>query len=129
MTSESSSDSDTIALPHPPDREDQEKGSTPIEAAAPRPSLSEFPDGGLKAWSVVVGGWCCLFCSYGWINVIGLFQTYYQEDLLPSYGPSTISWITSVEVWCSLFSTDTLLTLCVDWHDVFEHAALWENLR
>ncbi|KAL2788200.1 major facilitator superfamily domain-containing protein [Aspergillus keveii] len=105
MTSESSSDSDTIALPHPPDREDQEKGSTPIEAAAPRPSLSEFPDGGLKAWSVVVGGWCCLFCSYGWINVIGLFQTYYQEDLLPSYAPSTISWITSVETGMMYLST------------------------
>lgn len=28
----------------------------------------ENPDGGLKAWSVVLGGFCCLFCSFGWIN-------------------------------------------------------------
>lgn len=29
---------------------------------------SSFPDGGLQAWLVVVGGFCCLFCSFGWIN-------------------------------------------------------------
>ena len=29
---------------------------------------SEFPDGGLKAWLVVLGAFCCLFCGFGWIN-------------------------------------------------------------
>ena len=29
---------------------------------------SQFPDGGLKAWLVVAGAFCCLFCSFGWIN-------------------------------------------------------------
>jgi hypothetical protein len=29
---------------------------------------SQFPDGGVKAWLVVAGGFCCLFCSFGWIN-------------------------------------------------------------
>lgn len=29
---------------------------------------SQFPDGGREAWLVVVGGWCCLFVSFGWIN-------------------------------------------------------------
>ena len=23
---------------------------------------ADFPDGGLEAWLVVLGGWCCLFC-------------------------------------------------------------------
>ena len=27
-----------------------------------------FPDGGLEAWLVVSGAFCCLFCSFGWIN-------------------------------------------------------------
>ena len=27
-----------------------------------------FPDGGLQAWLVVSGAFCCLFCSFGWIN-------------------------------------------------------------
>lgn len=29
---------------------------------------SAFPDGGLEAWLVVSGAFCCLFCSFGWIN-------------------------------------------------------------
>ena len=28
----------------------------------------ENPDGGLKAWLCVLGGFCTLFCSFGWIN-------------------------------------------------------------
>lgn len=30
------------------------------------------PDGGLAAWSVVLGAWCALFCSFGWINSMNL---------------------------------------------------------
>ena len=26
------------------------------------------PDGGLAAWTVVLGAWCTSFCSYGWLN-------------------------------------------------------------
>jgi hypothetical protein len=26
------------------------------------------PDGGITAWLVVLGAWCILFCSFGWIN-------------------------------------------------------------
>ncbi|KAL4991600.1 hypothetical protein BDW68DRAFT_173848 [Aspergillus falconensis] len=51
-----------------------------------------------KAWSVIIGAWCCLFCSYGWVNTIGLFQTYYQEDILSSYFASAISWIASTGI-------------------------------
>lgn len=29
---------------------------------------SAFPDGGFEAWLVVSGAFCCLFCSFGWIN-------------------------------------------------------------
>lgn len=29
---------------------------------------SQFPDGGLKAWTVVFGAGCCLVVSFGWIN-------------------------------------------------------------
>ncbi|KAL5047457.1 major facilitator superfamily domain-containing protein [Aspergillus fruticulosus] len=51
-----------------------------------------------KAWSVILGAWCCLFCSYGWVNTIGLFQTYYQEDILSSYFASALSWIASTGI-------------------------------
>jgi hypothetical protein len=26
------------------------------------------PDGGLEAWTVVLGAWCCSFCCFGWMN-------------------------------------------------------------
>lgn len=31
-------------------------------------SADEPPEGGLQAWIVVLGAWCCSFCCYGWIN-------------------------------------------------------------
>jgi hypothetical protein len=26
------------------------------------------PDGGLEAWTVILGAWCCSFCCFGWMN-------------------------------------------------------------
>jgi hypothetical protein len=26
------------------------------------------PDGGVEAWTVVMGAWCCSFCCFGWVN-------------------------------------------------------------
>ena len=60
---------------------------------------SDFPDGGLVAWSVCFGAWCCIFASFGWIACIGIFQTYYQSNQLSTYSPSTIAWIPSTEVF------------------------------
>lgn len=67
-----------------------------------QPNPSEPPDGGLEAWIIVAGSWCCLFVSFGWITCIGDFQSYYSRQLLSSYSPSTIAWIPSVET-CLLF--------------------------
>ena len=47
--------------------------STQTPAAAPAVDVSQFPDGGTKAWLTVVGGFCCLFVSFGWINSIGVW--------------------------------------------------------
>ena len=35
----------------------------------------DFPDGGLEAWLVVSGAFCCLFCSFGWINCAFLLHS------------------------------------------------------
>lgn len=32
------------------------------------PDPASFPDGGWEAWLCVVGGFCTIFCSFGWIN-------------------------------------------------------------
>lgn len=38
--------------------------------AKPNPMMdpSSFPDGGREAWLVVLGAFCSLFVSFGWIN-------------------------------------------------------------
>jgi hypothetical protein len=32
------------------------------------PNPDDFPDGGFEAWLVVLGGFCAVFSSFGWIN-------------------------------------------------------------
>ncbi|KAI5462042.1 major facilitator superfamily domain-containing protein [Mariannaea sp. PMI_226] len=57
------------------------------------------PDGGTTAWLVVLGSWCCSFCSPGWINSIGAFQEYYELGPLHNYSSSTIAWIPSLQLF------------------------------
>ncbi|KAK3370617.1 putative monocarboxylate transporter [Podospora didyma] len=61
--------------------------------------LDAAPDGGLQAWLVVLGSWCVLFCSFGWINSIGTFQNYYEQGPLSSYSASTVAWIPSLQIF------------------------------
>lgn len=65
---------------------------------------ADFPDGGTEAWLVVFGAWCGLFCSFGWLNSIGVFQEYYQFNQLSHYSPSTIAWIPSMELFIMFFA-------------------------
>lgn len=81
-----------------------------IEKAQPAPpgpppgmAPADFPDGGVEAWLVVFGGWCSLFCTFGLINCVGVFQKYYLSGPLKGYSSSTVSWILSVEVFCMIF--------------------------
>ncbi|KAK7212157.1 hypothetical protein V2G26_019335 [Clonostachys chloroleuca] len=59
----------------------------------------EAPDGGTAAWLVVLGAWCTSFCSFGWLNSVGIFQEYYQNVLLSSYSSSVIAWIPSLQIF------------------------------
>lgn len=57
----------------------------------------DFPDGGLRAWLVVLGSSCAAFSTFGHVNSFGVFQEYYQDVLLNSTSPSTIAWIGSTQ--------------------------------
>ncbi|KAJ4153420.1 hypothetical protein LMH87_009907 [Akanthomyces muscarius] len=61
------------------------------------------PDGGMQAWLVVLGAWCASFCSYGWINSVGIFQQYYAEGPLKEYSASQISWIPALQIFFMSF--------------------------
>lgn len=54
----SGSSNDTLPSIESQKTEEQRRGA----------SLNEFPDGGLRAWSVVAGAWAANMCSFGWIN-------------------------------------------------------------
>jgi hypothetical protein len=56
-----------------------------------------FPDGGTEAWLVVLGAFCAMFVSFGWIGAIGVFQEHYQLNQLRNYSPSEVAWIPAVE--------------------------------
>ncbi|OTA99694.1 hypothetical protein M426DRAFT_67314 [Hypoxylon sp. CI-4A] len=59
------------------------------------PPLDRSPRG----WLAVVGGFACLFVSFGWITCIGVFQAYYSTHQLRDYSASTIGWIPSAETF------------------------------
>ncbi|KAJ6014890.1 hypothetical protein N7540_009481 [Penicillium herquei] len=74
-----------------------EKTNTP-SAFKPDPE-DGFPDGGLRAWLVIIRAFFGLFTSFGWGNCVGEFQAYYQTQQLQNYSPSTVSWIPSVSMF------------------------------
>lgn len=93
----------SIDKANPPNGVDVEKAPTTVGNEAENPpgpmDPRSFPDGGLEAWLVVSGAFACLFCSFGWINAIGIFQTYYETHQLKNYSPSDIAWIPSLETF------------------------------
>ncbi|KAM5448730.1 hypothetical protein MaudCBS49596_005237 [Microsporum audouinii] len=74
-----------------------------VEAKPAYGGRNDAPDGGLEAWLVVFGGWCALFCTFGLINCVGVFQEYYLSHQLKTYDASAVSWITSAQVFFMVF--------------------------
>ncbi|RKU43332.1 hypothetical protein DL546_004135 [Coniochaeta pulveracea] len=91
---------------------DLENASNPElkeEGQAPPPDESnvevEAPEGGTKAWLSLLGAFCAMFVSFGWVNCIALFQTEYESNELKQYSKSAVSWITSLEAFFMLFAS------------------------
>lgn len=82
----------------PPEADGARSGPDPTGV---RPE--DFPDGGRDAFIVLAGGMCALFCTFGLINCVGVFQDYYYSELLKGYSPSAVSWISSVQVFLITF--------------------------
>ncbi|KAI6314071.1 hypothetical protein MCOR34_005079 [Pyricularia oryzae] len=67
------------------------------EAAVLGPEPDELPNGGLRAWLQVLGGFLLFFNSWAIVNSFGVYQSYYSQNLLSSQSPSNISWIGSIQ--------------------------------
>ncbi|KAG2349995.1 MFS general substrate transporter [Suillus weaverae] len=57
----------------------------------------EAPDGGLRAWLVVFAAALVMFSTLGFLLSWGIFQAYYEENLLLNTSPSNIAWIGSTQ--------------------------------
>ncbi|KAF4337626.1 monocarboxylate transporter 4 [Fusarium beomiforme] len=84
-----------------------ELGQSIIEDLVSRASLDGSqapappPDGGWRAWYVVLSSHLVYMNTWGWVNSFGIFQAFYSESLgLPA---SKISWIGSVSVFLLFF--------------------------
>ncbi|POY70774.1 hypothetical protein BMF94_6185 [Rhodotorula taiwanensis] len=60
------------------------------------------PDGGLRAWLNVLGGFLILFSSFGLVSAFGVFQAYFAEYRYTDRTESDISWIGSCQL-CLFF--------------------------
>ncbi|KAF5344396.1 hypothetical protein D9756_011351 [Leucocoprinus leucothites] len=84
--------------------EDPEKGldnsvADEGENSIIKPSIDRtaHPDGGLRAWGVVLGAFFIQFCSYGYIFFSYCLMTdYYTRIYMTAYSASSIAWIGSV---------------------------------
>ncbi|KAF5715494.1 transporter MCH4 [Fusarium globosum] len=65
-------------------------------------------DGGHRAWLSTFGAWWAMFITFGWVNSLGVFQSYYEQILLPEYSTSSIAWIASVQQ-CLTYSMGIVL--------------------
>lgn len=86
------SDKDTIAretTKQAPESDAENDGSTSS-------TEEDFPEGGLRAWSVVFGAFCGLVACFGLLNTTGVLETYIQKNQLVNESSSTIGWIFSI---------------------------------
>ena len=51
------------------------------------------PDGGTRAWLVILGTTTSMAATYGLMTGVGLFQVYWKEHQLKAYSATDIAWI------------------------------------
>ena len=69
----------------------------PSPPPPPQAPAAPVPDGGWEAWLVVFGAMVSMVHTWGLISSFGVFQTYYETQLLAGRSSSDISWIGSVQ--------------------------------
>ncbi|KAF5376605.1 hypothetical protein D9757_009599 [Collybiopsis confluens] len=60
---------------------------------------STFPEGGLRAWLSVLGGFMIMICTLAFGSSFGVYQDYYTRIFLNEHTASQISWIGSLQTF------------------------------
>ena len=77
-------------------KEDSEELLDPQDTAV-------HPEGGLRAWSVVVGSFSAMVTCFGMMNSIGTFQAYIGTHQLGHLPPGSVGWIFSLYIALAFF--------------------------
>uniref|UniRef100_L2FSF2 MFS monocarboxylate n=1 Tax=Colletotrichum fructicola (strain Nara gc5) TaxID=1213859 RepID=L2FSF2_COLFN len=88
------------------EREQHEKSQQPPSVttdAVLAPSEHNYPEGGLRAWSVVLGSWFASFSALGISNTIATLHAYVGTHQLAGYSEGTIGWIFSTYMFLVFF--------------------------
>ena len=95
-------------------QKEEEAVEEPAVKPAP-PKGPTFPDGGFRAWMIILGCFLLSFTSYGTdssdykspitqisligqLNAYGVFQTYYIENQLSAHSAADIAWIGNIQL-------------------------------
>lgn len=81
------------------------EGPTPSEKTGPQDQFDghTFPEGGLRAWLVVLGSFSGMTASFGILNSAGTFQAYLSTHQLVHESPSAVGWIFSLGAFLTFF--------------------------
>ncbi|THZ53733.1 MFS general substrate transporter [Aureobasidium pullulans] len=90
-----------LSTPRDESRADKERVST----GEPKSVMPLFPEGGSKAWLVVLGCWCTSFASFGIVNSFGVYETYYLQNFLKDRSSADIAWIGSIQTFTQFSAT------------------------
>ncbi|OJI87224.1 hypothetical protein ASPTUDRAFT_522625 [Aspergillus tubingensis CBS 134.48] len=67
----------------------------PNDAPSTKPPSEYTP----LAIMTLLGSFCGMFCTVGFVNSFGLFLEYYKKDQLSNQPESTIAWIASIDIF------------------------------
>ncbi|KAF2747965.1 MFS general substrate transporter [Sporormia fimetaria CBS 119925] len=77
-------------------------GSSDEEEIKESDPEDDFPEGGLRAWLVVLSAFLLLFPTYGFMVSIGTLQDYWHRNQLKDYSSRDVGWIPSVFFYLAL---------------------------
>ncbi|KAJ7876812.1 MFS general substrate transporter [Mycena leptocephala] len=75
-----------------------ESSSTLQDQDSKVPEELAFPEGGLQAWTTILGAWLVLFATFGYLYSFGVYEDFYVLEYLTNHTPSSIAWIGSFQL-------------------------------
>ncbi|KAI6262181.1 hypothetical protein MCOR19_001531 [Pyricularia oryzae] len=73
----------------------------------------DYPEGGLKAWLVVLGSWCAMTAGLGIVNSTGIFEAYVPNTVLSSSSTLCLTFVYHTKTTKQLYYYQLLLVLSI----------------